>query len=301
MTIASDLWRRYLPILLQGLKANPQPPESHSTPPLPPAHLRAPNTFPWRGFHGADNVVRHMATTGANPSPRGTNANDASPSGYRVPKLFTTDVRNAVLRLLECHALTDERRDSMSVRRLSLLGRLRSRSCRPRQAETVTDNSRDGASDKTFDGLDAQRRYEHDSPAPDQSSKRSAHWPKRRRWSPADIAATSLLMVFVVSAACASSMCSLRFVMATNACPVHCHSPGLEGAFVVTWAGIAMAFILIALGLATAAWRGRAMWIWPTLALAVLATTTASGLLMAGEIHAWVVQGPPVRVIDGRD
>ena len=155
----------------------------------------------------------------------------------------------------------------MNLRILALLWRLRKRLHHRQHAEPDTD-----------------------SPAgvPDKSSRRAAQRPERRRWSPADIAATSLLSIFAVSAACASIMCALRFVTATNGCPPPCHSPRLESAFLVTWGGIATAFILTALGLPTAAWRGRAMWIWPAIALAVLATTTASGLLMAGAIHVSV-------------
>ena len=162
----------------------------------------------------------------------------------------------------------------MNLRRLALAGRLRRR----RHTETDIDDRRNAARDKTFDSLEAPRQPSH----------RAARRPGRRRWSPADIGATLLLSILAVSVACASTMCALHFAMATGGCPLHCHSRGLEGAFLVTWGGIATALIITALGLPTAAWRGQSMWIWPTIALGVLATTIASGLLMAGGIHVLV-------------
>jgi hypothetical protein len=37
--LAPDLWRRYLAIVLQGLRAKPAPPEPLPTPPVPPGKL----------------------------------------------------------------------------------------------------------------------------------------------------------------------------------------------------------------------------------------------------------------------
>lgn len=93
---------------------------------------------------------------------------------------------------------------------------------------------------------------------------------------------TMLMSVLAVLAAVGSVGLSPFFVMATDACgPDNCDDSKLTWAFVVTWGGVAVAAVVGVVGLIRAARRGTVMWIWPTVALALVVATFGWGFALA--------------------
>lgn len=75
---------------------------------------------------------------------------------------------------------------------------------------------------------------------------------------------------------------SLFFVMATDSCgPDNCSGSRLVLSYVVTWGGVAAAGIVLIAGMVSAGRRGTALWVWPLLALFVIAATFAAGAALA--------------------
>ena len=74
------------------------------------------------------------------------------------------------------------------------------------------------------------------------------------------------------------------FAMATDSCGDQCSYSALTAAYLVTWGGVAVAVIVAASGVILAAVRGATMWIWPTLALALIVVALVTGALLANSV-----------------
>jgi hypothetical protein len=94
----------------------------------------------------------------------------------------------------------------------------------------------------------------------------AVHAPERH--STIDIIATSLMFVFAVSAGACSFSTSAFWAMGWAECET-CNPP-FGWAYLSTWGGIAVATVIASLGVVVAAVRGKVMWIWPTVALALI-------------------------------
>ena len=106
--------------------------------------------------------------------------------------------------------------------------------------------------------------------------------PPSRRRSPLDRAAAVLLSVVAALAGLGSVAFSLFFVMATDSCgPDNCSGSRLVLSYAVTWGGVAVAGIIAVAGTVAAARRGAALWVWPLLALLLIAATFAAGAALA--------------------
>ena len=106
--------------------------------------------------------------------------------------------------------------------------------------------------------------------------------PSSRRRSPLDRAAAVTLGVAAALAGLASVAFSLFFVMATDSCgPDNCSGSRLALSYAVTWGGVAMAGVVAIAGMVVAARRGTALWVWPLLALLLVAATFAAGVALA--------------------
>jgi hypothetical protein len=109
-----------------------------------------------------------------------------------------------------------------------------------------------------------------------------AHAAKRR--SPIDIIVTAVISTFAVLAALGSLWYSLFFAMATDSRGTQCNDAALGLAYLVTWGGVAIAVMGGASGIILAAMRGWVMWIWPTLALGLIALALVIGALLASSV-----------------
>jgi hypothetical protein len=105
-----------------------------------------------------------------------------------------------------------------------------------------------------------------------------------RRHSVVDITITSIMSAVAGIAALGSLGFSLFFAMASDSCGEQCNYAALNAAYLVTWGGVAVAVIVAAAGIIVAAVRGRMMWIWPTLALVLIAVALLIGMLMADSV-----------------
>jgi hypothetical protein len=111
---------------------------------------------------------------------------------------------------------------------------------------------------------------------------------------------TALLAVL---AGAGSVMLSPFFVMTTDACGAdNCNLSRLTWAYVVTLGGVALAAVVAVVGVVRAARRGTVMWIWPVVAVALVAVTFGIGFLLAtsvlnaaGVSNAAGVFGTPAR------
>ncbi|MBU3705767.1 MAG: hypothetical protein FGM50_03675 [Mycobacterium sp.] len=103
-----------------------------------------------------------------------------------------------------------------------------------------------------------------------------------RRRAPLDRAAAVTLSVVATLAGLGSVAFSLFFVMATDSCgPDNCSGSRLVLSYVVTWGGVAMAGVVAIAGMVAAARRGMPLWVWPLLALVLVAATFAAGAALA--------------------
>ena len=100
-----------------------------------------------------------------------------------------------------------------------------------------------------------------------------------------DRLATILMSVLGAGVALGSFAFSWFFVMATDSCgPDNCHESRLWMAYALTWGGIAVAVVGAIVGMVSAARRGTAMWIWPTLAVLLIGATWAGGAALATSV-----------------
>jgi hypothetical protein len=106
----------------------------------------------------------------------------------------------------------------------------------------------------------------------------------RRRHSVVDITITSILSAVAGLAALGTVSFSMFFVMATDSCNEQCDYNALNAAYIVTWGGVGLAVLVGATGVIVAAVRGWVMWIWPTLALALIVTALAIGVHLADSV-----------------
>lgn len=105
--------------------------------------------------------------------------------------------------------------------------------------------------------------------------------------STADRTATVVGAVLAVLAGVGSVLISPFFVMTTDACSAdNCHFALLNWAYVVTWGGVALAAVIAVVGVVRAARRGTVMWIWPVVAVALIALTFGLGFLLAASVSA---------------
>lgn len=109
-----------------------------------------------------------------------------------------------------------------------------------------------------------------------------AHPP--RRHSVVDVTITSILSVVAALAALGALGFSVFFAMATDSCGEQCNYSTLNSAYLVTWGGVAVAVLLGASGVIVAAVRGRLMWIWPMLALVLIAASAFAGAMFANSV-----------------
>jgi hypothetical protein len=108
--------------------------------------------------------------------------------------------------------------------------------------------------------------------------------PPARRHSTFDNLATVVMFLLAFAAGAVSLFWSLFFGMATDACSTHCNDALIGWAYLITWGGTAAAAIVAFTGATLASKRGRPMWIWPTLALAMIIAATAIGAFTAGSV-----------------
>lgn len=107
--------------------------------------------------------------------------------------------------------------------------------------------------------------------------------PPRRPAS--DRVATVFTSVLAVLAGAGSVMISPFFVMTTDACGAdNCNLTWLTWAYVVTWGGVAVAAVVAVAGMVRAARRGTVMWIWPVVAVALVAVSFGVGFLLAASV-----------------
>jgi hypothetical protein len=106
----------------------------------------------------------------------------------------------------------------------------------------------------------------------------------QRRHSAVDVTLTSILSAVAGLAALTALGFSMFFAMATDSCDERCNYSTLDTAYLVTWGGVAIAVVGGASGLIVAAKRGRPMWIWPALALVVIAASTLAGAMFANSV-----------------
>ncbi|MFZ0230466.1 MAG: hypothetical protein WA622_17485 [Mycobacterium sp.] len=107
---------------------------------------------------------------------------------------------------------------------------------------------------------------------------------RQRRHSVIDITVTSILSALAGIAALGSLAFSFFFVMATDSCGERCNSATLNVAYLVTWGGVGVAVLIGASGVIVAAVRGWVMWIWPTLALALIVASLGVGVHLANSV-----------------
>ena len=101
----------------------------------------------------------------------------------------------------------------------------------------------------------------------------------------ADRIATVLGSILALFAAAGSVMLSPFFVMTTDACGAdNCDLSRLSWAYAVTWGGVALAAGMAVVGMVRAARRGTAMWIWPVVAISLIALTFGVGFLLATSV-----------------
>ncbi len=100
--------------------------------------------------------------------------------------------------------------------------------------------------------------------------------------SPADRVGSVVAGVLALLAAAASLFFSPFFVMTTDACGHdNCRDPLITWAYVVTWAGVALAAVVGVAGMVVAARRRTVMWVWPALALLLVVATFVIGAQLA--------------------
>ena len=100
-----------------------------------------------------------------------------------------------------------------------------------------------------------------------------------------DIIATIVAFVLAAAAGALSFSISPLFVMATDPCSNNnCDTATLNWAYVVTWGGLGVAAVVAIGGAVFAAVRQRVMWVWPTVALALIVVTFIIGTLLAGSV-----------------
>lgn len=108
--------------------------------------------------------------------------------------------------------------------------------------------------------------------------------PQPRR-SVIDGVAAAVFTALAALAALSSVGFSLFFVMATDSCdPDTCKGSRLAFAYIVTWGGVVGAAVLAVVGMVAAERHGKVLWIWPALALVVVAATFAGGVALATSV-----------------
>ena len=109
--------------------------------------------------------------------------------------------------------------------------------------------------------------------------------PPPRRHSSVDITLTVILAVLAGLSAVGAVSFSFLFVMATDSCGSRpCNYHALTAAYVVTWGGIGVAVLVGAVGIIVAAVRNRLMWVWPAVALLLIAASTGIGVSLANSV-----------------
>ena len=100
-----------------------------------------------------------------------------------------------------------------------------------------------------------------------------------------DRVATVFTAALALLAGAGSVLISPFFVMTTDACgPDNCNFTWLTWAYVVTWGGVALAAVVAVVGMVRAARQGTVMWIWPVVAVALVALTFGVGFLLAASV-----------------
>jgi hypothetical protein len=93
-----------------------------------------------------------------------------------------------------------------------------------------------------------------------------------------------VILVLAAVTASLSLVFSLFFGMATDAWRQLQHGAARLG-YPVTWGGVAIATIVAIGGVVVAAGRGRIMWVWPAIALVLIAVTFVIGAELANSVH----------------
>jgi hypothetical protein len=109
--------------------------------------------------------------------------------------------------------------------------------------------------------------------------------PQSNQRSKADTVATVAMFVLAAIAGALSVSFSFFFVMATDSCTANnCDTSALDWAYVVTWGGVGVAAIVAVVGIIVAARRKRVMWVWPTIALALIIVAVVIGSQLANSV-----------------
>jgi hypothetical protein len=108
--------------------------------------------------------------------------------------------------------------------------------------------------------------------------------PQSTQRSKTDTIATVIMFVLAAIAGVLSVSFSFFFVMATDPCSHNCDTSALNWAYAVTWGGVAGAAIVAVGGIIFAAARKRVMWVWPTIALALIVVAVVIGAQLANSV-----------------
>lgn len=92
------------------------------------------------------------------------------------------------------------------------------------------------------------------------------------------------MSVLAVLAGMGSFFFSWFFAMATDACGSQCNTAALDWAYPVTWGGILLAGGVALVGMRMAGKPRWPMWIWPTVALALIVVTFLIGAQLADSV-----------------
>ncbi len=99
-----------------------------------------------------------------------------------------------------------------------------------------------------------------------------------------DVVATVMLSLVALAAAAAVLFTSPFLMMATDAADRKPRMSALGLAFALTWGGVAVGMIGAAIGIVRAARQDTAMWIWPTMAIALIGVCFALGAWLATKV-----------------
>lgn len=98
--------------------------------------------------------------------------------------------------------------------------------------------------------------------------------------SPADIIVTIVLSLVAVTEGVVAFFATGFFAMAADGCP-NCNETMIGLGFAVSWGGLALTAVGALLGIVIAAKRGRALWVWPALAMALIVVFFLTGGVLA--------------------
>ncbi|PXX65524.1 hypothetical protein DFR70_104589 [Nocardia tenerifensis] len=112
----------------------------------------------------------------------------------------------------------------------------------------------------------------------------TAQQPRQRTW---DVVFTIVLYCGAAVLGLLAAYATAFFAFAADACAYdNCREDYLGAAFVVSWGGTALALAGSLVMIIIAAVKRWSMWYWPVLAAVLIATSFATGLALASQVHS---------------